>query len=103
MRLNVNPNRMELLKLKKRIVLAHRGHKLLKDKQDELMRYFLSQLTEVKKMRKEVNIFIFLLGLLTFNWPLMKIFDFSLPIYMFLLWFLFITVIMIYSFSKKTD
>lgn len=35
-------------------------------------------------MRKEVNIFIFLLGLLTFNWPLMKIFDFSLPIYMFL-------------------
>ncbi len=55
MRLNVNPNRMELLKLKKRIVLAHRGHKLLKDKQDELMRYFLSQLTEVKKMRKEVE------------------------------------------------
>ncbi len=55
MRLNVNPNRMELLKLKKRIVLAHRGHKLLKDKQDELMRYFLSRLTEVKKMRKEVE------------------------------------------------
>ncbi len=55
MRLNVNPNRMELLKLKKRIVLAHRGHKLLKDKQDELMRYFLSRLTEVKKLRKEVE------------------------------------------------
>ena len=35
--------------------MAHRGHKLLKDKQDELMRYFLSQLTEVKKMRKEVE------------------------------------------------
>ncbi len=55
MRLNVNPNRMELLKLKKRIVMAHRGHKLLKDKQDELMRYFLSRLSEVKKMRKEVE------------------------------------------------
>ena len=49
-------------------------------------------------MRREVSIFIFLLGLLAFNWPLMKIFNFSLPIYLFLFWFLFITVIMIYSF-----
>jgi hypothetical protein len=54
-------------------------------------------------MRNDVVIFIFILGLLTFNWPLMKIFEFSLPIYLFAFWFLFIAVIMIYSFIKKTD
>lgn len=54
-------------------------------------------------MRNEIVIFIFLLGLLIFNWPFMKIFNFSLPIYLFVFWFLFIAVIMIYSFVKKTD
>ncbi|MBQ6820516.1 MAG: V-type ATP synthase subunit D, partial [Clostridium sp.] len=41
-RLNVNPTRMEMSKLKKRLVTATRGHKLLKDKQDELMRQFIN-------------------------------------------------------------
>jgi V/A-type H+-transporting ATPase subunit D len=41
MRLTVNPNRMELLRLRKRLVLAERGHKLLKDKLEEIMRQFL--------------------------------------------------------------
>ncbi|MGQ9673470.1 MAG: V-type ATP synthase subunit D [Candidatus Aminicenantales bacterium] len=60
MRLNVNPNRMELLRLRRRLVLARRGHKLLKDKLEELMRQFLEvmrQLTEIEdrvkpKLRK---------------------------------------------------
>ena len=41
MRLTVNPNRMELLRLRRRLVLAERGHKLLKDKLEEIMRRFL--------------------------------------------------------------
>jgi len=41
MRLSVNPNRMELLRLRRRLVLAERGHKLLKDKLEEIMRRFL--------------------------------------------------------------
>jgi len=59
MRLAVNPTRMELLKLKKRLVLARRGHKLLKDKQDELMRNFLSLIEEIKELRLTVEIELF--------------------------------------------
>ena len=55
MRLAVNPTRMELLKLKKRLILARRGHRLLKDKQDELMRNFLSLVEEIKGLRLTVE------------------------------------------------
>lgn len=55
MRVKVNPNRMELLKLRKRLQLARRGHKLLKDKQEELLRRFNSLLEEVREMRMEVE------------------------------------------------
>ncbi len=55
MRLNVNPNRMELTKLKRRLVTATRGHKLLKDKQDELMRRFIELVKLNHKLRKEVE------------------------------------------------
>lgn len=40
-RLNVNLTRMELSRLKARLSTSTRGHKLLKDKQDELMRQFI--------------------------------------------------------------
>ncbi len=55
MRIAVNPNRMELLRLKKRLLLAQRGHKLLKDKQEELMRRFLELVEEARRLRKEVE------------------------------------------------
>ncbi|MDR1690191.1 MAG: V-type ATP synthase subunit D [Clostridiales bacterium] len=55
MKLNVNPNRMELTKLKKRLTTAIRGHKLLKDKQDELMRRFIDLVRYNDKLRKAVE------------------------------------------------
>ncbi len=55
MRLNVNPNRMELSKLKKRLVTSKRGHKLLKDKQDELMRRFILLVKRNNTLRKEIE------------------------------------------------
>lgn len=54
-RLNVNPTRMELTKLKKRLVTATRGHKLLKDKQDELMRQFITLIKHNNELRKQVE------------------------------------------------
>ncbi len=54
-RLNVNPTRMELKKLKTRLVTAVRGHKLLKDKSDEMIRRFSVVLREAKLLREEVE------------------------------------------------
>ncbi len=52
---NVNPTRMELTRLKKKLVTARRGHKLLKDKRDELMRRFLELVRENKELRERVE------------------------------------------------
>ena len=49
-KLNVNPTRMALSNLKGRLVTAKRGHKLLKDKQDELMRRFIEMIRKNKKL-----------------------------------------------------
>lgn len=54
-KLNVNPTRMNLSTLKKRLETSVRGHKLLKDKQDELMRRFISLIKENKELREEVE------------------------------------------------
>lgn len=50
-KLNVNPTRMELSRLKIKLVTAKKGHKLLKDKQDELMRIFIDMIKKNKKAR----------------------------------------------------
>lgn len=52
---NVNPTRMELTRLKKKLITAKRGHKLLKDKRDELMRRFLELVRENMELRKKVE------------------------------------------------
>lgn len=54
-RLNVKPTRMELSVLKKRLKTSTRGHKLLKDKQDELMRRFIDLIRENHVLRKSVE------------------------------------------------
>jgi V/A-type H+-transporting ATPase subunit D len=54
-RLNVNPTRMELKKLKARLSTAVRGHKLLKDKSDEMIRRFSLLIKENKRLRDEVE------------------------------------------------
>lgn len=52
---HVNPTRMELTRLKKKLNTAIRGHKLLKDKRDELMRQFLELVRENKDLREKVE------------------------------------------------
>ncbi|NMA90961.1 MAG: V-type ATP synthase subunit D [Amphibacillus sp.] len=54
-RLDVKPTRMELSKLKDRLAISTRGHKLLKDKQDELMRQFISLIRENNELRSAVE------------------------------------------------
>lgn len=54
-KLNVNPTRMELRRLKTRLKTATRGHKLLKDKSDEMIRQFMIYVKENKRLRLEVE------------------------------------------------
>lgn len=51
----INPTRMELTKLKKKLATATKGHKLLKDKRDELMRQFLDMVKLNKELRERVE------------------------------------------------
>ncbi len=55
MKLHVNPNRMELLRLRRRLGLAERGHKLLKDKLEELMRQFLENIRRLAELQSRVS------------------------------------------------
>jgi V/A-type H+/Na+-transporting ATPase subunit D len=53
--IRVNPNRMELLKLRRRAETARRGHKLLRDKLDELLKEFMSRIADNRRLRTEVE------------------------------------------------
>jgi V/A-type H+-transporting ATPase subunit D len=53
--LRVNPTRVELSRLKKRLAVAVRGHKLLKDKRDEMMRRFIELIRKNKTLREQVE------------------------------------------------
>jgi V/A-type H+-transporting ATPase subunit D len=50
-----NPNRMELMRLRRRLQFAQRGHKLLKDKQESLMQEFMRILTDVRSQYAAVT------------------------------------------------
>jgi len=52
---NVNPTRMELTNQKKKLTMAVKGHRLLKDKRDELMREFLDLVRENMVLRQKVE------------------------------------------------
>lgn len=53
--LKVNPNRMELLRLKRRLQLARKGHKLLKDKQEDLIKRLVTLIKELAELRRELD------------------------------------------------
>ncbi len=53
--LRVNPTRMELTQMKRRLVVAKRGHKLLKDKRDELVRQFMERIRENQRLRRQME------------------------------------------------
>ena len=53
--MKVNPTRMELTRLKNRLKVAARGHKLLKDKRDEMVRRFMQLIRENKSLREQVE------------------------------------------------
>ncbi len=55
MQIKTNPTRMALLKLRKRLVMARRGHKLLKDKLEGLIQIFMPMVEEYGKLRARVD------------------------------------------------
>ena len=60
--LNVNPNRMELLRIRRRLALAHRGHRLLSEKRDELSRQLMELARQLGQLRQAVERELLLVG-----------------------------------------
>ncbi len=55
MRIKVNPNRMMLLRMRRRLELARRGHRLLKNKEEKLMQNFFALVRETTELRARVE------------------------------------------------
>lgn len=55
MKLDIPPTRMQLLRLKRRNIIARRGHKLLKDKQDELVRKIMELVKQIQDLRLKIE------------------------------------------------
>ncbi|MDR1518820.1 MAG: V-type ATP synthase subunit D [Planctomycetota bacterium] len=55
MKIRVNPTRMQLLRLKKRLVMSRRGHKLMKDKMEGLVQAFMALVSEYASLRDVVD------------------------------------------------
>lgn len=55
MKIRVNPTRMQLLRLKKRLVMSRRGHKLMKDKMEGLVQAFMELVGEYSKLRDQID------------------------------------------------
>ena len=62
MKQKVNPNRMMLLRLRRRLELARRGHKLLKNKQEKLMQNFFELVKETGELRRGVERILLVIG-----------------------------------------
>lgn len=58
-KLKISPNRMELSRLKKRLTIAKKGHKLLKDKQEQLVRNFFEIIEKNRSLRKDLDLALF--------------------------------------------
>ena len=55
MAVKINPTRMELKRVRERLKTAVRGHKLLKDKSEEMIRQFTILIRKNKKLREEIE------------------------------------------------
>ena len=54
-------------------------------------------------MRKELGVFLFVLGIFLLNWPFLKIFEHALPLYIFSAWFLFILIMMLSEIRSRRN
>lgn len=55
MKLRVSPTRSQLMKIRKRLIVARRGHKLMKDKLEGLVQTFMTMVADYQRLRREID------------------------------------------------